>query len=214
MKRLADTPARLPGELVQCEGCVRHDLQKSGSPHRQCQARPSRAAELERDEEVPWEQTQVLIQGVPDLATELDEVSFKYKARNKRHPQLDTGWYPTSMHEPMEDPGHALNKLTRPHEWLRREAISNLRIMQSLGRPRMARKVLTPWQDQDPGCSTGSDGFTGSDAEVQSPMQDTGPINESEESERGDARRPQEGGAHRKAGSISCRMLRRDTAVV
>jgi hypothetical protein len=103
----------------------------------------------------------------------LDEAGFKYKAQNKRDPQLDTGWYPTSMHESMEGPGHALNKLTRPHEWLRREAISNLRIIQALGKPRMARKVLTPWQDEEPGCSTGSDGSTGSDAEVQSPMYGT-----------------------------------------
>jgi hypothetical protein len=57
---------------------------------------PSGAGELEEDEGVTWEQIQVLIQGVFDLAAELDEAGFKYKAQNKKHPQLDTGWYPTS----------------------------------------------------------------------------------------------------------------------
>ena len=39
-----------------------------------------------------------------------------------------------------------MRKLTRPYQWLRREAISNLRVMQALGRPRMPRRVLTPGQ--------------------------------------------------------------------
>jgi hypothetical protein len=93
----------------------------------------------------------------------------------------------------MEDPRHALNKLTQPYQWLRREAISNLRIMQALGRPRMARKVLTPWQDKEPECSTRSD------AEVQPPMQDTSLISESEGSRGGDADRKKTGLAEKLA---------------
>jgi hypothetical protein len=48
------------------------------------------------------------------------------------------------MHESMEDPEHAMSKLTRPYQWLRREAMSNLGIMQAHGRPRMVRQVKTP----------------------------------------------------------------------
>jgi hypothetical protein len=94
------------------------------------------------------------MQGVVDLARRLDEASFQYQARNRsKIGKLDTGWYPTSIHEEMEDPEqHAVNKWTRPYQcWLRREAISNLRAMQALARPRMARKVLTPWRGEGSG---------------------------------------------------------------
>ena len=37
-----------------------------------------------RDEEAAWEQTQVLMQGVVDLAAELGEVGFRYKAQNEQ----------------------------------------------------------------------------------------------------------------------------------
>ena len=108
-------------------------------------ATPSGTAESERDEKAAWEQTQVLMQGVVDLAGELDKADFQYQARNRsKFWKLDAGWYPTSMYDAMEDPEHAVNKRTRPYQWLRREAISNLRTMQALGRPRMTRKVLTP----------------------------------------------------------------------
>jgi hypothetical protein len=52
---------------------------------------------------------------------------------------------------PIQDLEHAVNRLTRPYQWLRREAISNLRIMQALGRPCMTRQVLciTPGQDEE-----------------------------------------------------------------
>jgi hypothetical protein len=53
------------------------------------------------------------------------------------------------MHESMEDPEHAMSKLTRPYQWLRREAASNLRTMQALGRPRMVRRVITPGQGDE-----------------------------------------------------------------
>jgi hypothetical protein len=116
---------------------------------------PSGTAESERDEHRPQatrEQTQVLMQGVVDLAGKLDEAGFQYQARNRsKIGKLDTGWYPTSMYEAMEDPEHAVNKWTRPYQWLRREAISNLRIMQALARPRMTRKVLTPWRGEGSG---------------------------------------------------------------
>jgi hypothetical protein len=108
-------------------------------------ATPSGTAESERDEKATWEQTQILMQGVVDLAGELDKADFQYQARNRsKFWKLDAGWYPTSMYDAMEDPEHAVNKRTRPYQWLRREAISNLRTMQALGRPRMTRKVLTP----------------------------------------------------------------------
>ena len=53
------------------------------------------------------------------------------------------------VYDAMEDPEHAVNKRTRPYQWLRREATSNLRIMQALGRPCMTRQVLTPGQDEE-----------------------------------------------------------------
>jgi hypothetical protein len=99
------------------------------------------------------------MQGVVDIATELSEAGFHYKARNRSTAwELDTGWYPTIMYEsmklpvaaPIQDPKHAVNRPTRPYQWLRREAVSNLRIMQALGRPRMTRQVLTPGQDGEP----------------------------------------------------------------
>ena len=42
-----------------------------------------------------------------------------------------------------------MRKLTRPYQWLRREAISNLRTMQALGRPRMTRRVPTSGQGDE-----------------------------------------------------------------
>ena len=58
---------------------------------------------------------------------------------------MDHGWYPSDVDaiEPSKqaeeeraskpkNPEHAIRKLTRPYHWLRREAISNLRIMQAL----------------------------------------------------------------------------------
>jgi hypothetical protein len=93
-------------------------------------ATPSGAAESERDEEATWKQTQVLMQGVVDLAAELGEAGFRYQARNRSKTwELDTGWYPTSMYDALEDPEHAVNKCTRPY---RREAISSLGTMQAL----------------------------------------------------------------------------------
>jgi hypothetical protein len=95
---------------------------------------------------------------VVDIATELGGASFRYKARNRSKAwKLYTGWYPTSMYDSMEDPEHAVNKLTRPYQWLRREATSNLGVMQALGRPRMTRQVLTPGQDEELEVSTGLD---------------------------------------------------------
>jgi hypothetical protein len=70
-----------------------------------------------------WAQTRALVQGAAEIATKLSEVGFHYKARNRsRAWKLDHGWYPTSMHESMEDPEHAMSKLTQPYQWLRREA--------------------------------------------------------------------------------------------
>jgi hypothetical protein len=124
-----------------------------GADHLIASATPSGAAKSERDEEATCEQTQALMQGVVDIATELDGAGFRYKARNRSKAwELDTGWYPTSMCDsmelpiafPIQDPEHAVNKLTYPYQWLRREATSNLRIMQALGRPCMTRQVLTP----------------------------------------------------------------------
>jgi hypothetical protein len=61
-------------------------------------ATPSGTAESERDEKAAWEQTQVLMQGVVDLAGELDKADFQYQARNRSKAwELDTGWYPMSM---------------------------------------------------------------------------------------------------------------------
>ena len=44
---------------------------------------PSGATKSERDEEAAWEQTQALMQGVVDIATELGGAGFRYKARNR-----------------------------------------------------------------------------------------------------------------------------------
>jgi hypothetical protein len=49
----------------------------------------------------------------------------------------------------MEVPEHAVSNLTRPYQWLRREAVSDLRTTQALGRPRMARQVMTPGQGDE-----------------------------------------------------------------
>jgi hypothetical protein len=89
------------------------------------------------------------------------------------------------MYESMEDPGHAVNKLTRPYQWLRREAIGNLGVMQALGRASVTWQVLTPYQDEELESSAGS----GSDTE----MQDTDLISESEGSEGGDVDRREVG---------------------
>jgi hypothetical protein len=116
-------------------------------------ATSSGTAESERDGKAAWEQTQVLMQGVVDLAGELDKANFQHQARKCRSRawKLDVGWYPTSMYDAMEDPEHAVNKWTRPYQWLRREAINNPRTMQALARPRMTRKVLTPWRGEGSG---------------------------------------------------------------
>jgi hypothetical protein len=115
-------------------------------------ATPSGSAESERDEKAAWEQTQALMQGVIDLASELNKADLRYQTRNRSKVwKLDAGWYPTSMYDAMEDPEHAVNKWTRPFQWLQREAINNLRNIQSLARPRMTRKVLTPGQDEENG---------------------------------------------------------------
>jgi hypothetical protein len=91
------------------------------------------------------------MQGVVDLAAKLGKADFQYQARNRSKTwKLDTGWYPTSMYDAMKDPEHAGNKWTCPYQWLRREAISNLGVMQALARPRMTRKVLTPWRGEEP----------------------------------------------------------------
>jgi hypothetical protein len=151
---------------------------------------PSGTADSERDEKAAWEQTQVLMQGVVDLSDELDEADFQYQARNRSKAwKLDTGWYPTSMNDAMEDPEHAVNKWTRPYQWLRREAISNLRIMQALARPRMTRKVLTPWRGEEPESSDESD----------MEMQGADLTNEREESEGSDADRKERRPAERLA---------------
>jgi hypothetical protein len=51
------------------------------------------------------------MQGVVDLASELDKADFKYQARNRSKVwKLDADWYPTSMYDAMEDPEHAVNK--------------------------------------------------------------------------------------------------------
>ena len=65
-----------------------------------------------------------------------------------------------------------MNKRTRPYQWLRREAISNPSTMQALTRPRMTRKVLRPWRDEEPEDSVESD----------REMQGTDLTNKSEES--------------------------------
>jgi hypothetical protein len=90
------------------------------------------------------------VQGVAEIATKLSKAGFHYKARNRsRAWQLDHVWYPTDIASQSKDPEHAMRKLTRPYQWLRREAISNLRIMQALGRPRMTRRVITPGQGDE-----------------------------------------------------------------
>jgi hypothetical protein len=66
-----------------------------GTDHLIANATPSGAAESERGEEAAWKQTQVLMQGVVDLAAELGEAGFRYQARNRSKAwELDTGWYP------------------------------------------------------------------------------------------------------------------------
>jgi hypothetical protein len=81
------------------------------------------------------------------------------------------------MYEPMEDERHALNKLTRTDQWIRAEAIGNLRTMKALGRPKMPRGMLTPCQDKE------SESSVGSDDEGQSPIQGTNIISDSEEAQ-------------------------------
>jgi hypothetical protein len=80
-----------------------------------------------------------------------------------RYIRMDHGWYPPDigaieLSKQAEEerasrsktPEHAIiRELTRPCEWLRREAISNLRAMQALSRPRMPRQVLTPEQGDE-----------------------------------------------------------------
>jgi hypothetical protein len=57
------------------------------------------------------------------------------------------------MYDAMEDPEHAVNKnghTPTSGSEERRSAISNLRAMQALARPRMTRKVFTPWRGEEP----------------------------------------------------------------
>ena len=97
-----------------------------------------------------WAQTRALVQGVDEIATKLSTAGFHYKAHNSsRTWRLDHGWYPPDIANKSKNPEHAIRKLTRPYQWLRREAISNLRIMQALSRPRMPRRVLTPGQGDE-----------------------------------------------------------------
>ena len=97
-----------------------------------------------------WPATRALVKGVAEIATKLNEQ------------QVDHGWYPPDigaieLSKQAEEerasrskaPEHAIRKLTRPYEWLRREAISNLRIMQALSRPRMPRRVLMSGQGDE-----------------------------------------------------------------
>ena len=128
-------------------------------------ATPSDAAELERDEKVTWEQTHALIERTFDIADKLNEVGFRYMARSENtNWEVEVGWRPGRY------PGFAVNERTRPYQWLRREATSNMGIMQAVGRPRMIRRVLTPFQGEEPESSTGSDASSGSDTEAPSPM--------------------------------------------
>jgi hypothetical protein len=75
---------------------------------------------------------------------------------------VDHGWYPPDIGaielskqageeraSRSKSPEHAIRMLTQPYEWHRREAISNLRIMQALSRPRMPRRILTPGQGDE-----------------------------------------------------------------
>jgi hypothetical protein len=97
-----------------------------------------------------WAQTRALVQGVAEIATKLSTAGFHYKARNRsRAWKLDHDWHPTDIANKSKDPEHAMRKLTRPYQWLRREAIINLRTMQALGRPRMTRRVTTPGQGDE-----------------------------------------------------------------
>jgi hypothetical protein len=142
------------------------------------------------------------MQGVVDLAGELDKAGFQYQARNRSKAwELDIGWYPTSMYDAMEDPEHAVNKRTRPYQWLRREAISNLRTMQALARPHMTRRVLTPH---------------GGTRSPWTPMSPTGrcKAQTSPKRERGERREwcwPQGEKTRGEAGPILRRVLRGDT---
>jgi hypothetical protein len=69
------------------------DRTLQGADHLIASATPSGAATSERDEEAAWEQTQALMQGVVNIATELSEAGFHYKARNRSKAwELDTGW--------------------------------------------------------------------------------------------------------------------------
>jgi hypothetical protein len=97
-----------------------------------------------------WVQTRALVKGVAEIATKLNTAGLHYKARNSsRTWRLNHGWYPTDIANKSKNPEHAIRKLTRPYQWLRREAISNLRIMQALGRPRMTRRVPTSGQGDE-----------------------------------------------------------------
>jgi hypothetical protein len=146
----------LSGELVQREvrslrgggpGQVRLDplRPKSRSPRRLVDdAIQPKAAMPLRDAGV---QTRALVKGVAEIAAKLNAAGFHYKAHNRSPRRLDHGWYPPSIANKSESPEQAMRKLTRPYQWLRREAISNLRVMQALiSRPRMPRRVLTPGQ--------------------------------------------------------------------
>jgi len=105
-------------------------------------------------------QTQALMEGVRRIATELNAAGHHYEARNSSetwsgiprygarwHLKVDHSWYPPNVAMlDGKNPEHAAEKCTRPYEYLRREAISNLIIMQALCRPRHPRRVLTPGQ--------------------------------------------------------------------
>ena len=101
-------------------------------------------------------QTQALVEGVGRIAIELNAAGHYYKGHNSSetrsgisrygacwHRTVDHLWYPPNA------PQAAMLRgvlPTRPYEYLRREAISNLIIMQALCRPRHPRRVLTPGQ--------------------------------------------------------------------
>jgi hypothetical protein len=85
-------------------------------------------------------QTRALVKGVAEIATKLKTAGLHYKARNSsRTWRMDHGWYPPDIGaielskqdeekraNKSKNPEHAIRKLTRPCQWLRREAISNL----------------------------------------------------------------------------------------
>jgi hypothetical protein len=97
-----------------------------------------------------WVQTRALVKGVAGIATKLNTAGFHYKAHSSsRTWRLDHGWYSGIPRTSRTSRRTRITPCGSSHDptnqWLRREAISNLGIMQALGiRPRMTRRVLTP----------------------------------------------------------------------